>query len=212
MDTGAFALLGHSIGCLLVTVIAKRARKELGVEPMFVFMVERGSCQYPLFTDSGNEMLKNDRVAFMNIWNPQVMAFYNSAGDVGERTMNMWQRGWFCENDTREVGFHTFKCPLQAICADSTVDTGVFVKDVPEEKKEALKRHLATRFHSLKQDDGSIFYGHFPWYTYEKWNEWTEYPPRKIVKCPAADHMSIKGNSTFKKTVFGTLLEILQKW
>ena len=43
MNTGAFAFLGHSIGALMAIKVAKRARAELGVEPVFVIMLERGA-------------------------------------------------------------------------------------------------------------------------------------------------------------------------
>mmetsp|Transcript_41687 Transcript_41687/g.89507 ORF Transcript_41687/g.89507 Transcript_41687/m.89507 type:complete len:441 (+) Transcript_41687:136-1458(+) len=59
MSTGHFALLGHSIGCLVVVELAKRAQAELNVKPAAVFMVERGACQWPLFTQHGLDSLSD---------------------------------------------------------------------------------------------------------------------------------------------------------
>jgi len=59
METGNFALLGHSIGCLVIIEVAKRAEAELNVKPVAVFMVERGAAQWPLFTDTGLKALQD---------------------------------------------------------------------------------------------------------------------------------------------------------
>lgn len=212
MDSGAFALLGHSIGCLVATGVARRAREELGVEPVFVFMVERGAPQYPLFTDSGLELLKTDRESFMAIWMPMVLSLYTSAGEMGRRTMDMWQKGWFVENDNRQPGFHTFRCPLTAICADMTVDPYLLDPKLLEEGQPlAAKRPTAANM-AFTNAEGQTFVGHFPMETYEKWREWTEHEAFKIVKCKDADHMSIKGNAPFKKEVFRTLSELVKHW
>ena len=60
--------------------VAKRARAELGVEPVFVVMLERGAAQHPLFTDSGAQWLRDDPVTFFEVWNPTIYKLYKSAG------------------------------------------------------------------------------------------------------------------------------------
>ena len=77
---GAFAFLGHSIGALMAIKVAKRARAELGVEPVLVVMLERGAAQHPLFTDSGAQWLRDDPVTFFEVWNPTIFKLYKSAG------------------------------------------------------------------------------------------------------------------------------------
>ena len=77
--SGAFAFLGHSIGALMAIKVAKRARAELGVEPVFVVMLERGAAQHPLFTDSGAQWLRDDPVSFFEVWNPMIWKLYKSA-------------------------------------------------------------------------------------------------------------------------------------
>ena len=60
--------------------VAKRARSELGVEPVLVVMLERGAAQHPLFTDSGAQWLRDDPVTFFEVWNPTIYKLYKSAG------------------------------------------------------------------------------------------------------------------------------------
>jgi len=60
--------------------VAKRARAELGVEPVLVVMLERGAAQHPLFTDSGAQWLRDDPVTFFEVWNPTIFKLYKSAG------------------------------------------------------------------------------------------------------------------------------------
>ena len=79
IGAGAFAFLAHSIGALMAIKVAKRARAELGVEPVFVVMLERGAAQHPLFTEKGAQWLRDEPVSFFEVWNPTVFKLYKSA-------------------------------------------------------------------------------------------------------------------------------------
>lgn len=79
IGAGAFAFLAHSIGTLMAIKVAKRARAELGVEPVFVVMLERGAAQHPLFTEKGAQWLRDEPVSFFEVWNPTVFKLYKSA-------------------------------------------------------------------------------------------------------------------------------------
>lgn len=213
MDTGSFALLGHSIGCLVVTKLAKRAKEELGVEPVQVFMVERGACQYPLFTEAGYKMLREDPLPFMQVYQPTVCSFYKSAGATGQRTLDMWQRGWFCENETLEPGYWTFNCPLMAICADASVDMTKPLADVDPFMRWQVESG-GKYFNKVDDDDPSkAFFGHFPEWTFAKWEEWTEFKSTfstlKVRKC---DHMTIKSTGHFKTTLWDALKVAIKQW
>jgi len=211
MDTGSFALLGHSIGCLVITRVAKRAREELGVEPVMVFMVERGACQHPLFTEKGYEKLHSDPVGFMSIYQPTVVAFVKSAGDIGQRTLDMWQRGWFCENHTLEQGYHTFRCPLIAMFAEYMVRCERPAEEL-DPYNAAIIQDGSKLFNKIRED-GVAFTGHFPYETYEHWHEWTEFKDTfRIVEVKKCDHMSIKSSIKFKITLWDTLKEVIKKW
>jgi len=220
MDTGSFALLGHSIGCLVVTQIAKRAREELGVEPCMVFMVERGAGQYPLFTEDGNRRLHEDPLPFMAIYQPTVVSFYNSAGAIGQRTLDMWQKGWFCENETLEQGYHTFKCPVKAIFAEHMVRPYCKYEDLDPYQKVLVDdagKVFNTKPEDTEEDkwkNGMCFIGHFPYHTFEAWEEWTEFKGTfKVIEVKDCDHMTIKASRYFKETIYGLLREeVIKPW
>mmetsp|Transcript_61390 Transcript_61390/g.170226 ORF Transcript_61390/g.170226 Transcript_61390/m.170226 type:complete len:352 (+) Transcript_61390:95-1150(+) len=211
MDTGTFALLGHSIGCLVVTRIAKRAREELGVEPVAVFMVERGACQFPLFTEEGYKKLREEPLPFMAIYQPAVISFYKSAGAIGQRTLDMWQKGWFCENETLEPGYHTFKCPLKAIFAEYMVRCEQKFEDLNEQQRAIIED--GSKFFNKKLDNGMVFTGHFPYHSFEEWVNWTAFKEHfKVIECKGCDHMTIKASKEFKTFVFDTLRETIKLW
>jgi len=202
METGAFAFLGHSIGCLIVTELARRARAELGVEPVAVIMVERGAPQYPVFTEWGYDLLHTNPEEMMSFRNKLVWEMYQKGGDVGKRTMEMWQRGWFVENNTREVGWHLFRCPILAIHADSTVRC-VALSDA---ERQAMSQMFKCNFHWSHKEDGRTFMGHFPRYTYEAWAQWTEHSKGADVReCFNCDHMTIKSSAAFLEMVWAYL-------
>jgi len=209
MDTGAFALLGHSIGALVAIKIAKRARAELGVEPVAVIMLERGAAQHPLFTEVGAERLRTDPVSFFEYWNPTVFKLYKSAGDIGKRTLDMWQKDQLMDQDVIEVGYHTFKCPLTAIAADGSWDSWVTLADLNESQAALTQPSIEAGAYRIAKD-GKAFAGHFPAWTYDGWKDWTEHPKGcNIVKCKDCDHMTVKHNSMFKNELWKILRDVV---
>lgn len=216
MDTGTFALLCHSIGCLVGTVVAKRARAELGVEPVLVFMVERGAPVFPKWTPEGLEVLKTDPERFLGYFQPNAVSLLRSAGDLGKRTFDMWRKGWFIECDTLEVGYHVFKCPIVAIYAETMVHKFV---NLSQETDDAKKDFFATtlqwdnNFKNGRQPDGTNFAGHFPLPTYKEWDKWTEHSKGvTILNCRDTDHMSIKTDPSFKLMVWEHLREVIKQF
>mmetsp|Transcript_42970 Transcript_42970/g.68070 ORF Transcript_42970/g.68070 Transcript_42970/m.68070 type:complete len:350 (+) Transcript_42970:93-1142(+) len=208
MNTGAFALLGHSIGALMAIKVAKRARSELGVEPVLVVMLERGAAQHPLFTDSGAQWLRDDPVTFFEVWNPTIYKLYKSAGEVGARTLKMWATDQIMDQDAIEVGFHRFKCPLLAVGAQHSWQHWEKLDELTPEAKEWIKTK-ATIGAYMKEKDDKIFHGHFPEWTYEGWQEWTEHPAGcRIVECKEANHMDIKINPHFTTELWKTLKQV----
>lgn len=129
MKTGCFALLGHSIGALMAIKVAKRARRELGVEPVLVVMLERGAAQHPLFTEKGAQWLREEPASFFEAWNPMVYKLYKlpgpvseafsgvsryfsrSAGDLGARTLEMWAKEQIMDQAAGRSGAsHSMPC------------------------------------------------------------------------------------------------------
>lgn len=303
METGSFAILGHSIGCLVAINLAKRAQEELNVKPVAVFMVERGAAQFPLFTEKGIECLRDFRfsvtldakaaedtslevkevdldgaggkevvlmvnsvsIGLLDSWNKanadtpvkfkdEIVCVNGVSGkpsvlrtEVGKaveakedvklellrrpheflslyqplvglmcksgpnRTLLRWQRSWFCENDTLEVGFYRFPCPLLAFSAEESVNAYVDLKDVPPEAKGILD--MGGKVFNTEVGGGKVFLGHFPRDTYDEWKSWTEYTDNfKAFECAGANHMTIKDHKVLKRTVFDTLAEQIKLW
>mmetsp|Transcript_112502 Transcript_112502/g.195223 ORF Transcript_112502/g.195223 Transcript_112502/m.195223 type:complete len:352 (+) Transcript_112502:93-1148(+) len=214
MDTGSFALLGHSIGCLIVTRVAARARKELGVEPVVVFMIERGAPPYGKWSDEGFRVLHEDKMEFMKVMQPMAADLYKTGTAIGNRTMDMWQRGWFMENATMEVGDHEFQCPIIAIYAERMVTNFIPADQVGEALKDDFQSKM-IKWNALhqKDKDGRLFVGHFPIWTFEEWSKWTSHSGGvTVLNCRGTDHMSIKSDDSFKRMVFDYCKEVVKEW
>ena len=84
IGAGAFAFLAHSIGALMAIKVAKRARAELGVEPVFVVMLERGAAQHPLFTEKGAQWLRDEPVSFFEVWEPHSVQALQECCDISD--------------------------------------------------------------------------------------------------------------------------------
>jgi len=151
----------------------------------------------------------------MELYSPAAAAFAKSGN---QNTLDMWQRGWFCENDTFEVGYHAFRCPLVAICADTMTTEGAYVnvEFLDGATKQRVERLFADGSKFLIGDpgpDGTKFIGHFPMRTYDEWINWTEAKEAfKMVSCKDTDHMSIKANRRFKETIYNALRDLLKRW
>jgi len=212
MNTGAFAFLAHSIGALMAIKVAKRARAELGVEPVFVVMLERGAAQHPLFTEKGAQWLRDEPVSFFEVWNPTVFKLYKSAGEVGARTLKMWATDQILDQDAIPVGFHLFKCPLLAVGAEVSWRTWVKMEELSEEMKDVTRKKMTIGAY-MKEKDGKAFQGHFPEWTYEGWQEWTEHPAGcRIIECKDATHMDVKLNEQFRHELWKSVKQIIDNF
>lgn len=213
MDTGTFALLGHSIGCLMAILVARRARAELGVEPVLVIMMERGAAQFPLFTNVGADRLRNDPIPFFEYWNPMVSHMYNTGTELGQRTMDMWATDQIIDQEAIEVGYHLFKCPMLSLMAEHSVKTWVIAHDLSEDGRRLLTRKMEVGAFKVHEKDGRIFDGHFPAWTYNDWKLWTAHPHGcPAVECRGCDHMSIKRNEISRNEIWKVLRAIVDKF
>mmetsp|Transcript_96979 Transcript_96979/g.230677 ORF Transcript_96979/g.230677 Transcript_96979/m.230677 type:complete len:351 (+) Transcript_96979:33-1085(+) len=211
MDTGAFAILAHSIGALMAIKMAKRARAELGVEPVFVIMLERGAAQHPLFTERGAQWLREEPVGFFEFWNPMIYKLYKSAPpEVGERTLSMWAKEQIMDQDAIEVGYHSFKCPMLAMGAELSWHSWVKLEDLSDEnKKLMMNKHEVGAY--MVEKDGKLFQGHFPEWTYKGWQDWTEHPAGcRILQCKGANHMDVKLNEDFNQELWKALKQVIE--
>jgi hypothetical protein len=202
MDTGAFVLLGHSIGCLTAVYVAERARRELNVEPELVIMIERGAAHIPAFSDYGYELLKKDPLLFMQIRDPSTAKGCAMQNEVGKQALKMWGSDLLLENDTREVGFHKFACPLK--CYRCPVFP---FKQCSEETMKNSEEHI--KIHNLTKD----YLGHFGPREFEEWNSWTDHPdgaPTVVVE--ESNHMTIKSHQATRQDIWKHIKEVMRSW
>eukprot|EP00933_Yihiella_yeosuensis_P070644 TRINITY_DN78787_c0_g1_i1.p1 TRINITY_DN78787_c0_g1~~TRINITY_DN78787_c0_g1_i1.p1 ORF type:complete len:351 (+),score=56.96 TRINITY_DN78787_c0_g1_i1:104-1156(+) len=213
MDTGAFALLGHSIGCLMTLCVAKRAREQLGVEPVLVVMMERGAAQHPLLTESGADLLRRTPEIFFESWNPTVHMLHKKSGELGRRTLEMWAKDQIIEQETLQVGWHRFCCPMLILPADASLDTWVRTEELDEEKQKLVMKNIEIGAYRQTHADGRTFCGHFPLWTFDGWTDWTEHPSGcQITVCQDTDHMNIKNCKAAKDEIWKALQSAIDRF
>merc|ERR1712039_123560 len=114
-------------------------------------------------------------------------------------------------NETMELGHHTFHCPLKALFAEWMVRCEVKKEDLDPYNKAIIDD--GSKYFNKVGEDGIAFCGHFPYYTFEKWAEWTDFEGTfQVIECKGCDHMTIKGSRLFKATIFDTLREAIKLW
>jgi len=203
MDTGPFVLLGHSIGCLVATYVAERAKRELNVQPLLAIMIERGAPHIPAFSEYGYDLLKSDPVKLMQIRDPSTAKSFNTP--LGEQALRMWSNDLLLENDTRPIGWYQFPCPILVLRCPAQklaeLDT-----EKREELLEACKDHFAI--HSERD-----FMGHFGKEWCEAWSEWTSHPKGAEVMCiQDSNHMSIKSHTAGRAKIWSELKAIVDSF
>lgn len=200
MDTGPFVLLGHSIGCLIATFVAERARRELNVQPLLAIMIERGAPHLPALSEYGLNMLKTDPVQFMKIRDPSTAKGIENP-IFGDQVLRMWSNDLQIENDTRPVGWYKFPCPILVFRCPSH-----YKKDLPNEVLESNKANF--EIHSKRG-----FLGHFGKEWCEAWREWTEHTRGAPTWCiEDSNHMTIKSNQDVRKRIWSELQAVVESF
>mmetsp|Transcript_27105 Transcript_27105/g.50968 ORF Transcript_27105/g.50968 Transcript_27105/m.50968 type:complete len:327 (-) Transcript_27105:106-1086(-) len=198
MNDGPFALYAHSIGCLTAVYVAERAKRELKVEPVIVFMCERGAAHIEAFSEYGMELMRTDPLAFIKIRQPDTGKACEDP-KIGPQALRMWGNDLKLENDTRPIGFHTFSCPL--ICLRCSV---IPFKVCPKEVLEAAKDQIAI--HNQKKD----YLGHFGPSEFKEWESWTNHERSAVIHLiEDSNHMTIKSNPTARKILWDELKAVI---
>lgn len=202
MDTGAFVLLGHSIGCLVSVYVGERAKRELNVEPELVILMERGAAHIPAFSDYGYELLKKDPLMFMQIRDPSTAKGCAMENEIGKQALRMWGADLQIENDTREVGFHKFSCALKCYRCP-VLPFKLCSEEVMKHSEENIKIHNQTK----------DYLGHFGPREFEEWSMWTDHPDgATTVVVEESNHMTIKTVPGPRTEIWAALKEIIKSW
>lgn len=198
MDTGHFAVLGHSIGCLLATAVCEKAERELNVKPNFAIMLERAPPDIGVLSPKGVELLTNDPKGFCDLY---AGPFIYSIG--GQHAVDMWAHDMFLENDNRDRGFYTYPCPVLTVCALKNY----FEETIPEEQKTKeynevmdIKKAILMR--------GTTF--NFSREQFESWKEWTSEACEVLYV--DTDHYGVKQHAKVREKIYSGLKKVMTGW
>jgi len=188
IEGAPFVLIGHSIGCLVVTALSKMLREEFGLEPAAVIMLDRGPPHIPLHSEQGQKLRDEDPWEFMKDYNTMVHSTATAAGgERGQKMIDMWINDCKVGSDTREIGYHKFECEMLLLRAAKNIDIeGWRTCDDPEKVAKWQKREPLMGSPTGWAMDCSPE-------QYDEWSEWVE-PGKLIVKDIITDHIGIKSH------------------
>jgi len=165
MSTGSFIIVGHSIGCLLMTYVCARAQLELGVVPEAAFALGHTAPHQKVFTEYADQLAKNDPNAFAKVWNPTI------------GTVDMWACEEQLTNDTTPVGSYKYPCRLHVFIGMLLSSRFPKLEDATDEStrewiQERQKLCLTDNFDPCQ---------------FEEWSEWADDYRTYHVECDPKD-------------------------
>jgi len=198
IEGAPFALIGHSIGALVMVGIGQRARAKLGIEPAAVFVLDRAAPHLPICSEFGAKIMAEDGVRFISLFYPPV--FQAAQKDKNkEAALQMWVDDIRLQEHTKPEGFHIFRCPMHVFIAMENFGD-VNTTGMDTETRKLLELSSAI----LSSKKGS----HAPWDRprYDEWRRWT------VGGCHMheidANHIGIKGNKRMREILWETLDEL----
>lgn len=214
MSTGAFAFLGHSIGCLIATGVAERASRELGVEPLFAFMLDRGPPHISAQSVYGAELSRSDGLRFLEGWMPMQAKLAAQDTKGGRHALQMLSNDLQLEHQTHEPGWYVFPCPIYAmVCTSGTDEEWHEPAEVDALAEDDIVRHMMSLRPTRTREDGKIFRGHFTPRECEEWSQWTNHPKgATVMECPGTNHFSIKSSEFVRESIASALTELIARF
>mmetsp|Transcript_7412 Transcript_7412/g.23261 ORF Transcript_7412/g.23261 Transcript_7412/m.23261 type:complete len:358 (-) Transcript_7412:139-1212(-) len=182
-----FIFIGHSIGCLVATSLARKLKVEYGLEPAAVVMLDRAAPHIPLHSEYGQKYRDESPWDFMRDYNQMV---YNTAkgagGEKGERMVQMWVDDVKIGSDTRPVGYHKFKGDLMLLRAAKNIGLEAMKDsdDPAQRKQHEIRDKIMGSPPGWAMDCSPE--------QYEEWSEWAA--GNFVMKDINADHVTIKSN------------------
>mmetsp|Transcript_94060 Transcript_94060/g.166604 ORF Transcript_94060/g.166604 Transcript_94060/m.166604 type:complete len:372 (-) Transcript_94060:121-1236(-) len=213
LEGAPFALLGHSIGVLIMLGVAKKMKYSLGLEPCSVYVLDRAAPQHRICSDFGYKLLEEeDAQEFIRIFNPQPYFLYEKAkeserGDVDGKAwkmLKMWMDDMKLQNHTKPEGWHQFKCPVHVFVAMQN-----WISDDP-----AVIAKMSTAEHKFYKERCSILNskasGLWDYEMYEDWQSWA-FPDRFFVHKLDTDHTTLRRLPAMLEILWKTLDEFKAK-
>jgi len=215
LDEGApWAILGHSQGILQMVEVAAHARRELGLDPCAVFVLDRPPPGPMGLTKKGYDLLcEKWPVVFYELTQPRLGKQLREQADkpAVKKIGLMWQNDMRIFNEAhtqRPVGFHTFRCDIEVFTADQNwiADRSYFkckeegtLDKIPQ---ETLDLHLKIdELHA--SGEGSAAY--FCREDYNLWSQWTT--EKANFHTMDIDHNGLKG----LKPAWEIIMKVLKK-
>lgn len=170
-----FALLGHSMGCQMMVEVALLLKRNLGLEAVTLFAVDRGAPHLPLYSEEGYRMLcEEEPLEFFEGFNPVVHKLMQRPdrheNKDTQRMINMWKSD--CRLSQEHLwpeGHHAFRCDLHVFRASRnfTMDEKAAQRALHGELKRI--HELCCRITNSGPKSSA------PWSpgSYEAWKQWT---------------------------------------
>lgn len=200
-----FVLIGHSIGCLLVTALAQKLRERLQLEPSAVVMLDRGPPHMALHSEFGQRYIEENEWDFMRDYNYPIYkaALDKSKSDAekGLKILKMWINDIKLANDTRPIGAHRFQGDLIVLRAMQSFKNAWLDEDTATDDQRRLHEARAKVMGSPP--------GCFADFTPEQFEEWSHWaaPGKFVLHDIDASHMSIKTNPEALQLIWDVLMQ-----
>mmetsp|Transcript_92793 Transcript_92793/g.198988 ORF Transcript_92793/g.198988 Transcript_92793/m.198988 type:complete len:368 (-) Transcript_92793:61-1164(-) len=198
LEGAPFVFSGHSIGALIMTAVAEKAKTQLGVEPRCLIVMDRAAPQHSFASDFGAKLLAEDSRDFIRIFNPSVYKMWDQAdkesadGKRKEKMLIMWQNDIkFQHTGTMPEGFHLFRCPIHVFVAmqNWSMDSEEACNMMDPATLSWHKEHCSIL--GSAPNSSALF----EYKCYEDWQGWTT--RECTVHKMDVDHVSLKRDKVF---------------
>lgn len=189
MSTGAFIVVGHSIGALLMTFVCSRAQCELGAVPQMFVVLDRGAPHLPVLSVEGYDLLVNSTELFMSIFSP--------GRKVGSQAYRLRASDQRLDNDVLPVGWCRLDCCVLVVVAEWGVFREWPVPGATQEFTEGMERLHRAEFHGAP----------FAAEDYEAWRDWaTDCRVQRLD----VGHVELKSSPLFLSLLWSEVERVLK--
>lgn len=206
IEGAPFAFMVHSSGAQLMTLLAKRLREALSLEPAACFIVDRSPPNIRAISDIGYEMLKKDPLEFFEHFSPNVKTYYGKNNPVSDAMYERWHRGMLLtQGFFMEEKGHMFDCPIYVFIAmaifenDKLAAKGSKGGATPDFMETHRKRCLVVQ--SVKDSEADWDLRQFG-----MWRRWTN-----LGKCEVQRIMTDHRTARFHPETLDTVLKELER-
>eukprot|EP00403_Amphidinium_massartii_P025049 CAMPEP_0178392040 /NCGR_PEP_ID=MMETSP0689_2-20121128/11475_1 /TAXON_ID=160604 /ORGANISM="Amphidinium massartii, Strain CS-259" /LENGTH=1015 /DNA_ID=CAMNT_0020012605 /DNA_START=40 /DNA_END=3084 /DNA_ORIENTATION=+ len=171
LEGAPFAFIGISTGTQVLVEVARKAKRDLFLEPSAVLVIDRAPPHMPLFSQKGQELLKGNSKELMEGYRNDVYktAQYSSKED-GEKLLQSWVNDLKYACDVREIGYHKCQTGIVVMRASGNSKIDMLAKASSTWKEATLSIQggtecfrlpviQGTRVDEVKQAIASVFGG-----------------------------------------------------